>query len=1229
MAMTNNGGMEGMDFQLNLLAFTLLRAHRKAENYTIQTELGERIAGKFDDLMLKYDYEDEENKGKRYCVRLFQMKHKLQETHKIGIDSLLKSESGKDNIFCLYKYFDSYRKIMMQEEFKNNLKDIIIFTNLNITDDLKEYVEESKGVDKFLDFLNIKNNNSRPMLYKFKKGFIEEYKMGRKAFLAAEIIEHGFKKKILKKDNFAFSYCQSYLMQKVFDGRTKHFQRSFILPDKNDQSDIELNELRDLLEKLFEEKCKSFNFERKKFKDILTFEKQEFQINLEKGFGCNGDIDDTEDLQRFFEQLTMAINQPNERELEQHVLEELKLVFTNSKDPQNSNVIKNELIKQIKDRFKTKDRLFNDEMIIMFKKYINKHKKNLLCINDSEMFIKELMEYDINFKAISCEDVLNCFREKEGNCTLSIQTADVRLTTLKVIKYMERERLYTENPLRPYLLNLDVKCKRTLSMFHFFIHRYSYNWLIIENAESVDLSDILPEFDDDGTNKKIIIIEQSGTDVNNEIITEKCIDTHTFKDLTIDTQTKLLEKEVIFQENTVTFRQLIGDIIPDEELAENSWCELISNKEIVIAGKICVCNDNDNDVQIYMNREIECKIPQIHVEKINQLILAQDKITYTKAEFEANCASHPDEMNVHLMERSGGSSVLWRLSRKDSATYPDNLVTIETITDLESSLDCFFQQNIIILSDSAGSGKSIFLSNLAKAINHEKKDSWVVYLTAINTASVLSDFDKKFNGNNPISDESFNELLSQKLLNLSTPLEVALFEHLLSGKNKNLKLVLLFDGFDELGTDCQKVLLKMLKYLKQKDSVLSLMVITTRPHMCRTLELNFHKNAFTMKPMSRMNNKRYLTAYWLENIRNNQKFDGLNVNTIKDRLQRFSQALLIKFVISIKEKDSNFTGIPQQIRMLAEIYENDAIDFTLAEGELNQNIVIRMPLYELYEKFLNKKIEIYKNENKYQGTSFAENVLRTIHDCQKKLALQIMFGESKEIRLHETELKTTLNVGIVYKNLTRYFFIHKTFAEFFVAQCLLDCTFEIPAETKAQYFKRVLVEPEFQNVRTFINSKVTEYGWTGILRDLKDNKVDANIINEKSTYKTIMFRLVEEEAIQIIEFIMTTNKPEEKKAELLEVVLFAVQNLKINSFEFILDWLKKYYKSHENIGNIDILEILLRIIEIAAASELFRDEFKKDEIQSLCYKLQNINSCLDEKVKENRKLLDKITAKLG
>lgn len=34
------------------------------------------------------------------------------------------------------------------------------------------------------------------------------------------------------------------------------------------------------------------------------------------------------------------------------------------------------------------------------------------------------------------------------------------------------------------------------------------------------------------------------------------------------------------------------------------------------------------------------------------------------------------------------------------------------------------------------------MSNLAEKINHVKKDSWVVYLRAINSASVLSEFRK-------------------------------------------------------------------------------------------------------------------------------------------------------------------------------------------------------------------------------------------------------------------------------------------------------------------------------------------------------------------------------------------------------------------------------------------------------------------------------------------------------
>jgi hypothetical protein len=166
------GGAQGTDYQIKLLLHCLLSLSKnEGAEFTLDTEL--KGLGNWDDIVYKQTGVNGE-----ISYRFFQLKHKLDQTDKITLHLLSKSKD-KDNSYRLLKYFESYRTLSTHSAYRDKIKDVVLFTNIDVKDDLKSggLLEEITDEDPLLDFrlsdAQVTKNSGPPARYRLGRNFPE------------------------------------------------------------------------------------------------------------------------------------------------------------------------------------------------------------------------------------------------------------------------------------------------------------------------------------------------------------------------------------------------------------------------------------------------------------------------------------------------------------------------------------------------------------------------------------------------------------------------------------------------------------------------------------------------------------------------------------------------------------------------------------------------------------------------------------------------------------------------------------------------------------------------------------------------------------------------------------------------------------------------------------------------------------------------------------------------
>jgi hypothetical protein len=402
-----------------------------------------------------------------------------------------------------------------------------------------------------------------------------------------------------------------------------------------------------------------------------------------------------------------------------------------------------------------------------------------------------------------------------------------------------------------------------------------------------------------------------------------------------------------------------------------------------------------------------------------------------------------------------------------------------TPDDLDKLFEQAKQQRMMLISDIAGMGKSTLLTHLSKTIKQKFPAKWVVRVDLNDHTAALETLRKK-----QIDKEKAIEFVSERLLKLKPGLEVELFKQCCEQKQK-VRIVIMLDGFDEVSPNYKETVILLLQALRQ--TTVEQLWVTTRPHLRQELEDKLQQLSYTLEPFSEENQVEFLTKFWsLKNWFIDMESKDKEEKKVK--LAIYAKHLIKKLAQSIDDEEKELTGIPLQCRMLAEAFDEEVRTFCQS-AEPMPDLPFKLDLLGLYRRFIERKYDIYQKE-KFQVPLYnviaieqRERDLKSMREDHQLLALKVLLTE-EQVTLFESNkqysfsAKELTRVGIVqvsYKgNLS---FIHLTFAEYYVADFLVDELTE-GSKTSQQVqdllLQKILLKNYYRIIRVFIDGLLSQ-----------------------------------------------------------------------------------------------------------------------------------------------------------
>ncbi|XP_065209413.1 uncharacterized protein LOC135837903 [Planococcus citri] len=411
-----------------------------------------------------------------------------------------------------------------------------------------------------------------------------------------------------------------------------------------------------------------------------------------------------------------------------------------------------------------------------------------------------------------------------------------------------------------------------------------------------------------------------------------------------------------------------------------------------------VLEDNNRDTRRsvdwcdYVKREIEARNHSRKV-KVTDIIFISD----SRDEFLKLCDEYRKQHCIHWLKKEKGNLYWskrhprdlwyiykWQQSSGDLTELRRFINTSEGRVK-EYKITGIFDKVILVAAE-PGMGKSVLLSHLSLETQSIQPPLWIVRSDLVDHSSkfshwmetnpdakeismleavkflykIIFDKDVYLSGDPAVNEKTQNVIcLKQNEQNIeidvgsniikkvsgASLLEINLFTHFF---NKG-KVVLLFDGFDEISPHYNDLVVKLLKVLK--DTKVGSMWLTTRPYnILRDPENYFGTFAYTVQPFLKEDQNLFLNKYWTKNIKLT-KFD-------EQKVDKFIYEWTNQFSKTTNDPDRKFLSIPLQICMLADTL---SVEFEKNPEPFweNENVQPdKLDLVTLYEKFLENKLDI-------------------------------------------------------------------------------------------------------------------------------------------------------------------------------------------------------------------------------------------------------------------------------
>ncbi|XP_065580150.1 uncharacterized protein LOC136040011, partial [Artemia franciscana] len=773
-----------------------------------------------------------------------------------------------------------------------------------------------------------------------------------------------------------------------------------------------------------------------------------------------------EEIKNFLNQLVFVINQPkaNLLELELSGLNQQEIfkgtpfneILGNSFKQYRQNLEKGLL----KKGGRPSGWIDGEIAVSYFKELEHNIETSLIVASMTIMYNKQVLSHG-SFESSNILTELDQFLDDDNGQVLFLQTSEPLFSSIKLLQYLQIRNDYSLEKDNRISLALE-EVLRTDKHKEAVVNKFNgsvTNLLIIEcddrsySQESLfDLyNSLLSSITQKGSKKKIILVNQKDRinalsdhfrytnalkhyELNNEI------DMQDFKPCEDPFEKKL----ILLQgkgERTSLNQWLYP--FPRDIIDINVLADLVRGKDINVGSQL-------KDLGETKNYYIDRRFHQVEINaEIENDTSIQDKLVYTKESFDLFCETKPNA-NIHWLKSKPGK-LIWQKSQGSVSQLRKYVKSGESCIDHYSEsefLDHIKEQKVIIISDTAGMGKTTVLTSLSEKIKDKYPSNWMIRIDLIKHTDQLNIL------NNQVKSTQFNGD------QLDDGLEKKLLENNLRfGSVDGVQVVILIDGFDEIAPDYKDIVINLLAELKKTK--LERLLVTTRPNMKTDLESAFSVLAYDLKPFSEHSDQLdFLVRFWKQKLKQEQ------VSKVDDHhLEIYGHELITKFSASTSSKETEFISIPLHTWMVANVfYENKernqtkqwqgCKEFLNATNILNKKPALpsQLKIADLYERFVEtifydihfekrQEIDFTKPGNK----RLLEQEYQKFKKQKQELALYILLDNEDFKKVSSTNQKEINgwikdirsggeNQGIIDQIIgDKPHFTHATFAEYFAS----------------------------------------------------------------------------------------------------------------------------------------------------------------------------------------------------
>ncbi|KAJ8715227.1 hypothetical protein PYW08_005208 [Mythimna loreyi] len=819
---------------------------------------------------------------------------------------------------------------------------------------------------------------------------------------------------------------------------------------------------------------------------------------------------------------------------------------------------------------------------------------------------------------------------------LSIITEEVALSSIKLIQYFNDRNFinYTFIDLKYVGVGnyfVDVKTEIIKSKISILI-------IVCESIDFIAEIDLLiNNFDG-----KVIVI--SNLDLANQIngtAAEKIItkvDSQTaFKDLEDIMRTMLLEDRYItFQGIKVS----LGILFEDESyylINSNLLYKIINNEKITI-GNVLNNPSYDELLDFYINEKV-CRYitldphvqanDKLNVLKYNEMgdnfiLDSRDVVLITDSEKEfsefirkyANCNVHwfsGYDHFVWIKSRGNLQNILKLVCRGSHKDYTLQPLTLQDV-----------KEKVVIISGEPGMGKSSFLTHLAIKTKQDHPTLWISKINLLEKTNefirikknkVTIDFRETmqflfrviefevFKETNidigiiidqvsVVGDEiRFNKKDIDLDLIGSNLFEIEFFIHCFN----NDRVVLLFDGFDEICPDFSNEFLQLVNILK-KSKVVHLWITSRVYNVLHQLENTLETFSFTIEPLSYDNQLQFLEKIWSRKLGPN-KLDYYPFN--KPKMQDLIKVFLWGLSDTLRDTTNKFLSIPLHLYMISEVFQDSFHNYLPVSDSLPSNSeeqdakVNEINLNKMYERFVDIKFFKIRFGEKKPLLCIDDPDMRKLIDNEraaffyihKIIAAHVIFGQPDEIQLFDyhdiNQIRDFFERILVGEEKTGIIeqiignepkFVHYTFAEYFATEFLCDRLQSFHCRTSPwMYLINTFLQTEEGGPRKFFNAKLQNVPFLFeqvYNEDLKE--MFESLLSQHKTMAKVLFIAIDESLENTAVFVLKCIKTVLNKKNLKDfiqvitksfhescIVCTAVERSAKNFITFVIELVKE------------------------------------------------------------------------